>query len=114
MSTPDVQNTDPAAQYADSLTKYFLIYLCILIIAGLQFVVAYANLDRGQMFARMFFLAIAEAGLAIMFFMHLWAEKRGFLLFVAIFTLFVLAAMQYSWPDSFRMLVGAPFSKYPH
>ena len=55
-----------------------------------------------------------EAGLALMFFMHLWAENRGLLLFVAITTIFVLAAMQYSWPDSFRMLVGAPGAGLPH
>jgi heme/copper-type cytochrome/quinol oxidase subunit 4 len=76
--------------------RYLLVYVGILILAGLQFV------------ARMFLIAVAEAGLALMFFMHLWEEKRGLLLFVAIFTLFVIGAMQYSWPDSFRMLVGVP------
>ena len=33
----------------------------------------------------MLFVAIAEAGLAVLFFMHLWAEKRGFLMFVLVF-----------------------------
>jgi hypothetical protein len=47
-----------------------------------------------------------------MFFMHLWSESRKFLLFVAVFVLFVLAAMNYIWPDSFRILVGAPYSNY--
>ena len=88
--------------------RYLLVYLGILILAGLQFVIAYQHIDGSQMFARMFFIAIAEAGLALMFFMHLWEEKRGLLLFVAVFTIFVIAAMQYGWPDSFRMLVGAP------
>jgi hypothetical protein len=40
--------------------------------------------------------------------MHLWAEKRGFLLFVLVFTGFVLAAMQYGWTDSYRMERGVP------
>jgi hypothetical protein len=43
--------------------------------------------------------------------MHLWTEKRGFLLFVAIFTIAVLLGLQYGWTDSTRMIVGAPFSK---
>ena len=48
-----------------------------------------------------------------MFFMHLGSEKRGFVIFVAVFTLFVLAAMQYGWTDSFRMMLGAaPNSSY--
>jgi heme/copper-type cytochrome/quinol oxidase subunit 4 len=88
--------------------RYLLVYLGILILAGLQFAVAYQHIDGSQMFARMFFIALAEAGLGLMFFMHLWEEKRGLLLFVAVFTIFVIAAMQYGWPDSFRMLVGAP------
>ena len=42
--------------------------------------------------------------------LHLWKEKRVFLLFVAIFTISVLLGMQYGWTDSSRMVVGAPFS----
>jgi len=88
--------------------RYLLVYVGILILAGLQFMIAYQHIDGAQMFARMLFIAIAEAGLALMFFMHLWEEKRGLLLFIIVFTIFIIAAMQYSWPDSFRMLVGAP------
>jgi caa(3)-type oxidase subunit IV len=92
--------------------RYLGVYLCLLALAGLQFVIAYQNIDASQMFSRMLAVAIVEAGLAVMFFMHLWAEKRGFLLFVAVFTIFVLLTMQYGWTDSFRMLMGAPFSKF--
>ncbi len=56
------------------------VYLCLLALAGLQFVIAYQNIDASQMFSRMLVVAIVEAVLAVMFFMHLWAEKRGFLL----------------------------------
>ena len=94
------------------LGKDLVIYVVILIIAGLQFAIAYQHIDGEQMFARMLALAMLEAGLAVLFFMHLWMETRRLLLFVAIFTLFVLATMNYLWPDSFRILVGAPFSNY--
>jgi hypothetical protein len=33
------------------------------------------------------------------------------MLFVLVFTIFVLLGMQFGWTDSSRMLVGAPFSK---
>jgi heme/copper-type cytochrome/quinol oxidase subunit 4 len=56
-------------------------------------------------------LAIIEALLGVLFFMHLAAEKPSFILFVAVFTLFVLATINYGWTDSFRLLVGAPFAK---
>jgi len=109
--TPDVEPHEPAARYTDSVGKYIAIYVCLMILAGLQFVVAYTHLDTEAMFARMLFIALAEAGLALLFFMHLWAERRGFLLFVIIFTGFVLLAMQYGWTDSYRMDVGAPYSQ---
>jgi hypothetical protein len=63
------------------------------------------------MFVRMLAVACVEAGLAELFFMHLWSEKRVFLWFVVLFTVSVLLGMQYGWTDSFRMVNGAPFSK---
>jgi heme/copper-type cytochrome/quinol oxidase subunit 4 len=84
--------------------KYLVVYLCILALAGLQFVIAYQNITASQMFRRMFSVALVEAGVAVLFFMHLWAEKRGFLLFVVIFTVFVLLSMQFGWTDSFRLI----------
>lgn len=110
-NAPEVHGHEAAAGYTDSVGKYIVIYLCILVLAALQFVVAYSHIDTGAMFARMLFIAVAEAGLALLFFMHLWAEKRGFLLFVVIFTVFVMLAMQYGWTDSFRMDVGVPYSQ---
>jgi cytochrome c oxidase subunit IV len=100
-----------AERKSDGIQKELVVYVCLLALAGLQFVIAYQNVDASQMFVRMLVVAIVEAGLAVMFFMHLWAEKRAFVIFVLIFTVFVLLAMQYGWTDSSRMVTGAPFSK---
>jgi cytochrome c oxidase subunit IV len=91
--------------------KDLTVYVCLLALAGLQFVIAYQKIDASQMFTRMLAVAIVEAGLAMLFFMHLWSEKRTFLWFVVIFTVSVLLGMQYGWTDSFRMVTGAPFSR---
>ena len=96
---------------SNGIAKDIAIYVCLLVLAGLQFVIAYQKIDASQMFTRMLAVACVEAGLAALFFMHLWTEKRVFLLFVAIFTISVLLGMQYGWTDSFRMVSGAPFSK---
>lgn len=111
MANMQGQQEGGAANYTDSIVKYLVVYVAILAIAGLNFVIAYSHLDGSQLFLRMFSLALVEAGLGVVFFMHLGSENRRFVIFVAVFTLFVLAAMQYSWTDSFRMLVGAPYSK---
>lgn len=95
----------------DGIGKDLVVYVCLLALAGLQFVIAYQKIDASQMLWRMLTVACVEAGLAELFFMHLWTEKRTFLWFVLIFTISVLLGMQYGWTDSFRMLIGAPFSK---
>jgi heme/copper-type cytochrome/quinol oxidase subunit 4 len=102
------QQDDGAASYAASLGKYLMVYVGILILAGLQFVIAYQHVDVTATLFRMLAVAIIEAGLAVVFFMHLGSENRTFVTWVAIVTLFVLAAMQYSWTDSFRMERDAP------
>ena len=111
VDTRHVESHSPAAGYTDTTGKYIAIYVCILILAALQFVIGYSQMDATKMFIRMLSVAVAEAALALLFFMHLWAEKRGFLWFVIIFTVFVMLAMQYGWTDSHRMEVGAPYSQ---
>jgi len=99
------------ASKSSGMGKYLVVYLCLLALAGFQFALAFENIDTSQMLVRMLAVAIVEAGLAMMFFMHLGTEKRGFTLFVLVFTIFVLLALQYGWTDSTRRVVGAPFSK---
>ncbi len=74
--------------------KDVAVYICILALAAIQFVIAYQNIDATQMLVRMLVVALIEAGLALLFFMHL-AENKGLLWFVGIFTVFVLLALQY-------------------
>ena len=107
MDTPDV-SSHGAAKYTDTPGKYYVIYACLLVLAGLQFFIATLHLDTSAMFGRMLLVAVVEATLAVMFFMHLWAEKRSWFMFVVVFTVFVMLAMQYGWTDSNRMERGVP------
>jgi len=100
-----------AGEKSNGIGKDLVIYVCLLVLAGVQFIIAYQDLDIAQKFTRMLVVACAEAGLAVMFFMHLWTEKRSLMIFVLVFTIAVLLGMQYGWTDSTRMVVGAPFSK---
>ncbi len=90
--------------------RYVVVYVCILAIAALQFVIAYSNISPAQMFTRMLILAVVEAALALLFFMHL-SDSPGLLWFVVIITVFVLLALQYGWTDSFRLVDGVPWAK---
>jgi cytochrome c oxidase subunit 4 len=100
------------SQKNEGLGTYFVVYFLILVIAGLQVAVAYENIDPSQMVLRMLSLAIIQAGLAVMFFMHMKTEKRSLFLTLVPVTVFVLLMMNMIWSDSYRILGGAPFAKY--
>jgi heme/copper-type cytochrome/quinol oxidase subunit 4 len=86
-----------------------IVYVCLLALAAIQFVIAYQDISTSQMFARMLVVAIIEAGLAVLFFMHLW-ENRGLKWFVLIFTIAAILGMQYGWTDSYRLINGVPWA----
>jgi heme/copper-type cytochrome/quinol oxidase subunit 4 len=58
----------------------------------------------------MMIVAIIEAGLALLFFMHL-ADNRGLRWFVIIFTVAVVLGMQYGWTDSYRLTNGVQWAR---
>jgi cytochrome c oxidase subunit IV len=87
-----------------SMTSSIIVYFCILVIATLQFLTAYAQISTYDMVVRMLILAFIEAAVGVLFFMHLWYENRVFFWSVIIITVFVLISMQASWTDSFRLL----------
>ena len=97
-------------QKSGGMKKDLVVYLCLLALAAIQFVIAYQSIDASQMLVRMLVVAIVEAALALLFFMHL-AENRGLLWFVVVFTVSVLLTMQYGWTDAFRLSAGAPWAK---
>jgi heme/copper-type cytochrome/quinol oxidase subunit 4 len=99
-----------AAERGSGMGKDLIVYVCILALAGIQFVIAYQDISASQMFVRMLIVAMVEAALALLFFMHLW-ENRGLKWFVLIFTVAVILGMQYGWTDSFRLANGVPWAK---
>jgi len=102
--------TTAEAHKSSGMGKDLAVFACILALAGIQFLIAYQDISASQMFVRMLSVAVVEAALAVLFFMHL-ADNRGLLWFVGIFTVFVLLALQYGWTDSFRILDGVRWAK---
>lgn len=97
---------------ATGLTRtntYVITYFAILIVAGIQFVFTFYNYGSPRLWDRLLFLALIEAVLAVFFFMHLWMESRRLLFAVILVMIFVLISLQWSWPDSFRILRDTPW-----
>ncbi len=90
------------------LGKYIVVYICMLAITGIEVVIANGG---GRVLPMMLILAFTGALLGVLVFMGLGAEKKSLIVSVAVFTLFVLATINYGWTDSFRILMGAPYAK---
>ncbi|MGA9981321.1 MAG: cytochrome C oxidase subunit IV family protein [Candidatus Sulfotelmatobacter sp.] len=99
-----------AGEHKSSAGRDIGVYACLVALAAIQFFIAYQNISSSQMFVRMLIVAIVEAGLALLFYMHLW-DNRGLKWFVIIFTVAVILGMQYGWTDSFRIIDGVPWAK---
>lgn len=93
---------------SNSMASTYVIYGAILAIAVVQVIVAMA---MGPSLWRMLVLAVIQAYLAVMFFMHLRDEKPTLRLALIPGTLFVLVMMNMIWADSFRLAVMKPFAK---
>jgi len=92
------------------IAKDLIVYVCLLALAGIQFVIAYQDISGSQMLERMLIVAFIEGGLALLFFMHL-SDNRGLRWFVMIFTGIVIVFLQYGWTDAFRVTNGVPWAK---
>jgi heme/copper-type cytochrome/quinol oxidase subunit 4 len=102
--------TTAVEQKRSGMGKDLMVFVVILALAGIQFVIAYQDISASQMFVRMLIVAVIEAALAVLFFMHLW-DNRGLKWFVLIFTVAAILGMQYGWTDSFRLADGVPWAK---
>jgi cytochrome c oxidase subunit IV len=90
-----------------SLKTDLMVYVGILVMAGVQIFLAYYS--PGVI--RMLIVAAIQAFLAVMFFMHLRDEKSTLRLVLIPATLFVLVMMNMVWADSFRLIQFRSFPK---
>jgi heme/copper-type cytochrome/quinol oxidase subunit 4 len=99
-----------AGEQKSRASKDIAVYVCLVVLAGIQFVIAYQDISASQMFVRLLVVSIVEAALALLFFMNLW-DNPGLKWFVLIFTVSVILGMQYGWTDSYRLIDGVPWAK---
>ncbi len=94
----------------ESLKTDIIIYLIILAIAASQIVLAYRPGTIGKHVIEMLALGIVQAGLGVLFFMHLFQEKRSLMIALIPATIFVLLMMNMIWSDSFRLIHMKPWA----
>lgn len=94
-----------AAEGQQGISKYLVVYVCLLVVTAAQFFIGYQHISGSQLAVRMLTFAAIETVLVVFFWMNLASEKKNFIQFVILFTVFVLACMNYPWTDSFRLLL---------
>jgi len=95
----------------DNLKTDIVVYFVILALFGVQIALAYQNTQGAQLLVRMLAIALIQAGLGVMYFMHLRDERRNLRLALIPATIFVMLMMNMIWSDSFRLLRMRPFAK---
>jgi cytochrome c oxidase subunit 4 len=87
-----------------SMGLYVGIWIALLVIVGAEVGLTYMHLSAGTQLAALLALAFIEAGLGVLYFMHLKYERTILLVSVVPTLLFVLFMMDHLWPDALRLL----------
>jgi caa(3)-type oxidase subunit IV len=95
----------------DNLRTDITVYFVILALFGVQIALAYQNAPGAQLLVRMLAVALVQAALGVMYFMHLRNEQRNLRLALIPATIFVMLMMNMIWSDSFRLLHMRPLLK---
>jgi len=80
------------------------IWIGLLCIAGLEVFLTYRDFSTRELLAALLLLAILEATLGLLYFMHLKFERRVMMWSFFVSVVFVLLMMNHLWPDAHRML----------
>jgi heme/copper-type cytochrome/quinol oxidase subunit 4 len=76
----------------------------LLAIVALEVILTLAHPPTGWLLAGLLVLAIIEAGLGLMYFMHLRYERRSFAWSLILAVVITAVLMDHFWLDAFRLL----------
>jgi cytochrome c oxidase subunit IV len=86
-------------------TKFnVMVWMGLLFIAGVEVFVTYRSFSTTWLLVVLLILAFLEAGIALLWFMHLKYERPIFLWSFVLSIAFVLLMMNQIWPDAYRMM----------
>jgi cytochrome c oxidase subunit IV len=86
------------------LKSYVVVWISLLCIAGVEVFVTYRGFTSGMLLASLLILALIEAGIGLLYFMHLKYDRPVLLWSFVLSIAFVLLMMNQIWPDAYRMV----------
>ncbi len=85
------------------MKSYLIVWNGLLYIAAAEVFLTYYGFSTHMLLAILLSLAFIEAGVALLYFMHLKYERPGLRWGLLVAVLFVLLMMNQIWPDAYRM-----------
>jgi len=86
------------------MKRYVVVWFALLAIVTVEVVVTLAHPPTGLLLAGLLLLALIEAGLGLLYFMHLKYERRSFMWSVILAVVIAVVLMDHFWLDAFRLL----------
>jgi caa(3)-type oxidase subunit IV len=83
---------------------YVGIWVAMIALVASEVAVTAAHPATGTLVATLLALALLEAALAVLYFMHLKYERRALLWWSVPLVLFTLVMLDHVWPDALRLL----------
>jgi cytochrome c oxidase subunit IV len=91
-------NRDPKMKF------YVLVWISLLCIVGIEVFLTYRGFSTHVLLAALLLLAFIEAGIGLLYFMHLKYDRPVLLWSFVLSIVFVLLMMNQIWPDAYRMV----------
>ena len=88
---------------APGMRLYVAIWIGLLLIVGAEVALTYAGLRTGTLLSALLALALVEAGLGVMYFMHMRYERRTLFWSLIPALIFVFIMMNQFWSDAHRL-----------
>jgi cytochrome c oxidase subunit IV len=102
--SPGKGGNNAVANENTSLKPYVGIWIGLLLIACVEVFLTYRGFSTHGLMAVLLVLAFIEAGIGLLFFMHLKYERRSMRWALIVSVIFVLLMMNQIWPDAYRMV----------
>jgi heme/copper-type cytochrome/quinol oxidase subunit 4 len=93
------------AEKSKGMGTTYVVYVFIMTMAVFQVLFAF---EAGPSLPLMLMLAVLQASLAVMYFMHLGQERPSLVLALIPYTIFIFFMMNMIWSDSVRLLHMRP------
>jgi heme/copper-type cytochrome/quinol oxidase subunit 4 len=91
------------ARLAPTMKTYLFAWVGMLLLVAVEVLATYAHPAVRTLLATLLVLALLEAAVALLYFMHLKYERRALLWWTVPLVVFALVMLDHVWPDAMRL-----------